>query len=88
MNQWRRHSRMANDTRPEHKWEIRRRFRRLRKKVRLTQARLGSLIGLSQKAVSQIECRRVRPRPSTWRVFEEFESVRRQRRIRFPKIWD
>lgn len=89
MTDWRRLNRgRVVDTRPRHRWEIRQRFRRLRHKAHLTQARLGDLIGLSQTSVSQIECRRVRPRPRTWRRFEEFEAVHRQRKVKLRTDWN
>jgi DNA-binding XRE family transcriptional regulator len=87
-NRWRSHHKVWPDTRPRYLWEIRRRFKRLRKKLHVTQAGLGNLIGLTQKAVSQIECRHVRPRPSTWMVFEKFEAVHRQKQIKLRTTWD
>jgi DNA-binding XRE family transcriptional regulator len=76
------------DTRPRHRWEIRRRFRRFRKKLGLNQAGLGSLIGLWQQSISEIETGRRRPHPRTWKQFEEVEWRHRQPKVKLLTRWN
>lgn len=49
------------------------RFRALRRKALLTQARLGLNIGICRQTVSEIESQRVRLHSSTWEDFVRFE---------------
>jgi DNA-binding XRE family transcriptional regulator len=72
---------------PQAKAAIAKRFKRLRKKVLLTQAQLGIFIGLSRQSVSRIESCRAFPHFTTLNRFSEFESRHNQPRICLPRHW-
>jgi hypothetical protein len=89
MTDWRRLNRgTVVDTRPQHRWIIGQRFRRLRKKIRLTQKHLGEFIGLCRQQVSKVECCRVRLHPRSWNRFEVLERAHRQSKRKLPTHWD
>jgi hypothetical protein len=89
MTDWRRLNRgSVIDTRPQHRWIIGQRFRRLRKKICLTQKHLGEFIGLCRQQVSKVECCRVRLHPRSWERFRELEWRHRQPKINLSTRWD
>ena len=62
------------------------RFRRLRRRIPITQSELGRYIGLCRVSISRIECGFAVPRPSTLRRFLAFESRHYQRPVRMPQM--
>jgi DNA-binding XRE family transcriptional regulator len=78
---------MISEDKPEKKFIIARRFRRLRRKAMLTQADLGRHIELCRKAVSRIERSHVMLRLKSWRRFVEFEVKHNHPPVRWPKRW-
>ena len=56
------------------------RFRALRQKARITQKRLGDIIGVCRQSVNEIENNRVMPHCSTVERFKELEARHEQER--------
>lgn len=54
------------------------RFIALRKRVGLSQSRLGRYVGLCRQAVNEIENCRVTPHHSTWDRFRQYEREARE----------
>ena len=65
----------STEERPFNRCQVAERFRNLRRRGprRLTQAKLGSLIGVCRQAVNKIERGHVTPHPSTWVRFLDLE---------------
>jgi DNA-binding XRE family transcriptional regulator len=59
---------------PEAKAAIAKRFKDLRRKARITQAKLGDIIGICRQAVNEIENRRVYPHYTTIDRFFDLEA--------------
>ena len=75
------------DPRPKDFWDIRKRFRALRQKAKLTQHKLGEIIRLCRKSISQIENGHVIPHPSSWLRFRQLERKHLAPPINFPTNW-
>jgi DNA-binding XRE family transcriptional regulator len=75
------------DPRPQDYWDIRRRFRALRQKAKLSQHKLGELIDLRLWSVSRIENGHVVPHVSTWLRFRALERKHLAPPINFPANW-
>jgi DNA-binding XRE family transcriptional regulator len=76
------------DTRPQDRWEIRKRFLALRQKARFSQRKLGRIISLCRQSISAVENGHTVPRASTWARFHELEQKHNRPPIEFPTHWD
>jgi DNA-binding XRE family transcriptional regulator len=72
---------------PEAKAEIAARFKGLRKRTSLSQARLGEIIGICRQAVNEIENSHVWPHYTTLDKFSDFEEKHNQPQIDLPVHW-
>lgn len=76
--------------RPDYKAEIARRFKKLRRRARMTQATSGDIIGICRQAVKEIENRRVMPHYTTLSQFSDLEARHEDRKAVLTPVlrWD
>lgn len=74
-------------SRPWEKTEVAERFRALRRKAYLSQARLARIIGICRQTVSEIENCHVWPHHSTLGKFHSYEEKCNQPPIDLPAHW-
>lgn len=61
------------DTKPDDNFAIAERFKALRQKAHMTQARLAKIVGICRQCVNEVENLRVKPHEATWNKFRELE---------------
>ena len=76
------------NSRPWEKSETAERFKALRRKARVSQSLLGTIIGTCRQSISEIENAHVMPHPSTWARFSELEAKHNAPKIVLPVHWD